>query len=562
MLTRLSIENFATVDSLDMQLGSGLTVLTGETGAGKSILFDALDLLFGARAESIVVRTGAARCQLEAEVSLQGEAAALEWLSRHELTDEDDPECLLLRRVIRADGGSKAWINGQQSTLAMLRELAEVVLDIHGQHAHQALLRAAEQRRIIDDFGGHTAALEATRQSYADWRRAEQELAKLGSAALNDPAQRELLEYQCSELNEFAPQDGEFAALNTEFLRLNRIDELQSDCAWLESKLGGEDAIEDQLGEAGRRCEKLVEAQPDLGAALEALTQARDAVVEARREIQHAADGFENDPERLAEVSSRLDQWESLARKHRCPAEELASHAAQLNDQLGAAAGDDQRRIELEKQIQGLAQTYATAAMALTAERKQAAGKLAKAVMHDLPSLGLPHARIEFALNTNSETASADGQDAVQIQVSLNPGQSLQSLAKVASGGELARISLAIAVNAHASRRVPILLFDEVDVGVGGAIATAIGEHLLTLAATNQVLCVTHQPQVAALGKQHYRVQKDVANEQTFSRLILLDHSARVDEISRMAGGREITAQTRAHAEALLGLSDSEGAKA
>ncbi len=552
MLTRLSIENFATVDALEMQLGSGLTVLTGETGAGKSILFDALDLLFGARAESMVVRTGESRCQLEAEVNLRGEADALGWLQQHELIDEDDPECLLLRRVIRADGGSKAWINGQQSTLTTLRELAEVVLDIHGQHAHQALLRAPEQRRIVDDFGGHTAALEAVRDSYQAWRAAQRELGLLGSSALNDPAQRELLEYQCAELNEFAPQTGEFASLNAEFLRLNRIDELRSDCAWLEATLGGDDAIEDQLAEAGRRCEKLVEAQPDLAAALDALTQARDAVVDARREIQHAADGFENDPERLAEVSSRLDQWESLARKHRCPPEDLAEHAATLNEQLAAAAGDDQRRIALENHIRTLVTEYQAAAARLTQARLDAAEKLAAVVARDLPSLGLPHARIQFTLTTDPATNSADGQDQVQIQVSLNPGQALQSLAKVASGGELARISLAIAVNAHATRRVPILLFDEVDVGVGGAIASAIGEHLLTLAASNQVLCVTHQPQVAAMGRQHYRVHKEVEGQQTFSRLVLLDHAARVDEISRMAGGREITAQTRAHAEALL----------
>ncbi len=555
MLTRLSIENFATVDSLEMNLGSGLTVLTGETGAGKSILFDALDLLFGARAESILVRTGAARCSLEAEVSLQGESVALGWLQRNELVDEDEPERLLLRRVIRADGGSKAWINGQQSTLAMLRELAEAVLDIHGQHAHQALLRAAEQRRIVDDFGGHDTALAQTRERFTEWRAAERELARLGSAALNDPAQRELLEYQCAELNEFAPQEGEFTALNAEFLRLNRIDELQADCAWLEAALGDDDGVEDQLGESSRRCEKLVEAQPDLIAAQESLNQAREAVREARREIQHAASGFENDPERLAEVGARLDQWESLARKHRCPAEELASHAAALNEQLAGAAGDDQRRIELEKQISDLAERYAQAASALTQARVKAGARLAKTVMQDLPSLGLPHARLEFKVSSNPESASAQGHDSVQILVSLNPGQAVQPLSKVASGGELARISLALAVNAHASRRVPILLFDEVDVGVGGAIASAIGEHLLTLAATNQVLCVTHQPQVAALGKQHYRVQKDVSGEQTYSRLVLLDHAARVDEISRMAGGREITEQTRAHARALLGNS-------
>lgn len=563
MLNRLAIEHFATVESLEIHFGPGLTVLTGETGAGKSILFDALDLLFGARADSGVVRPGAARCQLEAEVHLRADSEALTWLREHELDDPDDAQHLLLRRTLRADGGSRAWINGQQCTLSSLRELAEQVLDIHGQHAHQALLRGTEQRRIVDEFGELDDLLGTLRTAHAQWKDAGQQLAALDSAGLNDPAQRELLSYQAEELAEFAPAAHEYAELNAEFLRLNRIDELRADAAWLESLLGDDDAIEDQLSEAQRRCERLRDAQPELSSACEALGQARTAVMEARRDIQHAAESLENDPERLAVVSLRLDQWEALARKHKVPGDALAAEAERLQQVLAAAAGDDARRQALLTAREECLAIYRDAAAALSAARQQAAEQLATVVMAELPALGLPHARMQITVEPEADAApSRDGMDRVQILVSLNPGQPLAPLAKVASGGELARISLAIAVNTQMARSVPILLFDEVDVGVGGGIAAAIGDHLRQLAEHNQVLCVTHQPQVAALGAQHLRVHKQVDGERTFSRLEILDREARITELSRMAGGREITAQTRAHAQSLLDAAPRQAATA
>lgn len=552
MLTRLAIENFATIESLDLQFGPGMTVLTGETGAGKSIMFDALDLLFGSRADSAVVRAGGGRCQLVAEVKLEQQPEILHWLQDNELIDVDVPEQLLLRRVIREDGGSKAWINGQPCTLAMLRSLAEGVLDIHGQHAHQALLRPTEQRRIIDDFGALKRERDATAEAYRLWRTAERELAALQSSEVNDPALRELLEYQSAELNEFAPEKNEFAQLNEEFIKLNRVDELRAEAATLEHLLTAEGGVEDQLSSALRRCEGLSSSDAGLLNATNTLAQALEAVRDARHDIQHQADSFESDPERLAVISARLDQWEALARKHKCPADELPELCEQLNQRLLGAQGDDQQRQQLAEQIVELRSCYQSAAQALSVARKRASERLAEAVRNDLPALGLPHAQIEFAVLTDPETAGRDGQDSVQIRISMNPGQKLQPLVKAASGGELARISLAIGVNAQTNRRVPILLFDEVDVGVGGAIASAIGEHLQALAANNQLLVVTHQPQVAGLGDAHFRVSKEVRDGQTYSCITALNRAERIDELSRMAGGREITAQTRAHAEALL----------
>ena len=553
MLLRLAIRNFATVDAVALDFGAGLTVLTGETGAGKSILFDALDLLFGARADSGLVRPGAARCELEAEVTLPQESRALRWLETQDLLDPDTPRQLLLRRVLHADGGSKAWVNARQTTLAALRELAESVLDIHGQHAHQALLRGVEQRRLIDDFGGLAAPREAVRTAHAALRDCEQELAALDSAALNDSAQRELLQYQSEELQAFAPGAEEFTELNADFRRLSQADELREDCAWLLERLEGEEAIEDQLGAALRRCEALAAADPTPEDASQALLQSLEAAREARHGLQAAQDRFEGDPERLAEVSERLGAWEDLARKHRCAPAELATHAEELADTLAGAARDDARRQELEGQREALRAAYAQAATALSQARTEAGAALAAAVGERLGALGLAHARLEVEVRHEPEQCTPQGGDSVRLLVSLNPGQPLQPLAKVASGGELARISLAIAVCSRSGRRaVPVLLFDEVDVGVGGAIAEAIGEHLRMLAADNQVLCVTHQPQVAALGRAHLHVRKEVRDGATYSQIQPLDDEARVEELSRMAGGREITEQTRAHARALL----------
>lgn len=552
MLQRLAIENFATIESLDLQFGTGMTVLTGETGAGKSIMFDALDLLFGARADSSVVRTGSGRCQLQAEVRLEQQPEILQWLQDNELLDEDEPEQLLLRRVIREDGGSKAWVNGLQCTLAVLRELAESVLDIHGQHAHQALLRSNEQRRLIDEFGGLQLQRQSVASAYRSWRAAEKDLQALTSAEVNDPALRELLEYQCAELNEFAPEAGEFATLNADFVKLNRVDELRAEAGALDQLLTADGGVEDQLSSALRRCESLAEADSGLDNAVNALTQALEAVRDARHDVQHQAESFESDPERLATISNRLDQWEKLARKHKCLSDELPELATALSERLSGAENDDQRRQDLEHRITQLQSEFLVAAAELSAARKAAASKLAQAIHKDLPALGLPHAQIEFAVQTDRDSASAEGQDKVQIQISMNPGQKPQALAKAASGGELARISLAIGVNSQSNRRIPILLFDEVDVGVGGAIASAIGEHLQILARHNQLLVVTHQPQVAGLGDAHLRVRKNVRDGQTFSEIDVLTREERIDELSRMAGGREISEQTRAHAEALL----------
>ncbi|MGB1557894.1 MAG: DNA repair protein RecN, partial [Oceanococcaceae bacterium] len=372
-------------------------------------------------------------------------------------------------------------------------------------------------------------------------------------AAFSDPAQRELLEYQCAELSEFAPEAGEFENLSAEFLRLNRVDELRADCAQALELLQDEDGgVKSLLGRALRLVESLASAEPRLADAHEALEQAAAALGDARHSLQSGEERFESDPERLTEISRRLDQWENLARKHRCAAADLAEHWQSLQLRLNQAENEDGERSRLQAAIAADQQQCAERAATLSQARSAAAAELAKQTLARLPALGLEHARLELALRSDPEQLGPEGQDSVHILVSLNPGQPLQPLAKVASGGELARISLALAVSCRARAEVPILLFDEVDVGVGGAIAEAIGEHLLALAADNQVLCVTHQPQVAALGRAHLLVRKEVRDGATYSQISPLSEDARVEELSRMAGGRAITEQTRAHARALL----------
>lgn len=537
-----------------MDFGPGLTALTGETGAGKSILFDALDLLFGARADSGMVRSGCDRTELQADISLSAQSPARVWLADNGLDDPDTPDGLLVRRLIKADGGSRAWINGVKVTVSQLRELADLVLDIHGQHAHQALLRATHQRDFLDAFGQLTSQREAVKLAYRHWQGLRRERERRASEGFGDPAELDLARYQLAELEELAPAEDELERLNQDFLRLSRVDESRADCAYIAQALTADGGVEDLLGALLRRADALQESDSSLASISEQLTLAMEAAQQARRESEHAAEAMESDPETLAQISQRLELWEDLARKHRVSGGELPAHWSSLAARVQQADQDAQGLEALDAEIQAAQAAYAQAAQALSQAREQAALGLAEALGQRLPALGLPHAQLQIEVKTQESAPAVHGWNQVQFLVSMNPGQPPQPLAKVASGGELARISLAVAVSAQMAVNIPILLFDEVDVGVGGAIAEAIGEHLADLARDNQVLCVTHQPQVAALATTHIYVDKHVEQGQTFSRLRQLDLDARVDELSRMAGGRNITEQTRAHARAMLGL--------
>lgn len=562
MLNSLRITNFATVDQLSMDFGPGLTALTGETGAGKSILFDALDLLFGARADSGMVRSGSDRTELQADISLESAGPARLWLKEAGLDDPDAPDGLLVRRLIKADGGSRAWINGIKVTVAQLRELADFVLDIHGQHAHQALLRPAHQRELLDVYGQLSPQRDAVRTAYKNWQALLRERERRLQDGFADAAELDLARYQLEELEQLAPAEGELDSLHQDFLRLSRVDETRADCAYVAQALADEGGVEDLLGGLLRRADALQEADAGLAAIADQLTLAMEAAQEARRACEHAAERMESDPEALAQVSQRLERWEDLARKHRVPASALPAHWSSLAAKVEQAQGDAERLQSLDSDIEQAETAYAQAAQALSTARSTASAQLVKALLQRLPELGLPHAQLRIEVQPQTAAPAAHGWDQVRFLVSMNPGQQPQPLAKVASGGELARISLAVAVSAQSALNTPILLFDEVDVGVGGAIAQAIGEHLADLARDNQVLCVTHQPQVAALASTHVFVDKHVREGQTFSRLRQLDLEARVEELSRMSGGRQITAQTRAHARAMLGLAEASSAQA
>lgn len=545
MLRALLIRDFVIVTEAEIHFESGFTVFSGETGAGKSILIDALALTLGERADSSVLRSGAARAEISAVFDVPPELT--QWLAEQDLGGEDE---LVLRRVVDAQGRSRGYINGSAVTITQLREVGEYLVDIHGQHAHQSLLRTESQRDMVDAHGGHQSLRQQVAQAWKAWRKVEKQLALSEQDASSLLAARERLEWQLAELDRLALGAHEWEEVSTEQTRLANAQALLDGAALALGRLDeNEDSAHHQIVAALQKISQLLRHDPALQAVHESLESARISVSEAVSDLNAYLSRVELDPERLAIVDERMRNIFDLARKFKTEPEQLYSlHASLRSEQEALTASAD---IEtLRATAATLKADYQTHAKALTTARRKAALDLGKQVSKAMQTLAMEGGQFSVALSEGP--ASAQGQDNIEFLVAGHAGTSPKPLAKVASGGELARISLALSVIASRAARVPTLIFDEVDSGIGGAVAEVVGNLLRELGLRHQVLCVTHLPQVAARGQHHFQVSKQQNKGITESSISHLDTQARIEEIARMLGGIKITPTTLKHAQELL----------
>jgi DNA repair protein RecN (Recombination protein N) len=547
MLLSLAIRNFVIVDELALDFAPGYTVLTGETGAGKSILIDALQLALGERAEADVLREGASRAEVSAEFATSPAAAG--WLQENDL--QGDGDTALLRRTIEANGRSRAFINGTAVTLAQLRALGDLLLDVHGQHAHQSLLRPAAQLQLLDTHGGLGAPAQEVANAHARWRQAARALDEAQRMASAANVEQQRLHWIVDELSPLAPRPGEWSEVEAEHRRLaHGAGLLEGSQAAIDLLADAEDSALARIDAAADRLARLTDFDARLQPAVEALDGARAQVDDAARTLTRYLAGADLDQARLAEVEARVAELHAAARKFRCAPEELAPLLESSREKLAAlaAAGDLDTLRANEVRARD---DYDRAAAVLSGRRAQAAQSMAREVTRAMQDLSMAGGRFDVQLHACEPSAS--GSERVEFLVAGHAGVMPKPLAKVASGGELARISLAIAVIAATATPVATLIFDEVDAGIGGAVAETVGRLLKQLGADRQVLCVTHLPQVAARGDQHLVISKVQARDgKPVCRIELLDRKSRVDELARMLGGVQITDTTRKHAREML----------
>ncbi len=552
MLNHIRIRNFAIIDHLDLDFALGMTSLTGETGAGKSILLGALGLLLGDRADSDSVRTGSSKAEISAEFDLGQLPHVLQWLKDKELDSETD---CLLRRRLSSDGRSRAFINGSPVPLQDMRELGEMLVDIHGQHEHQSLMKPAMQRQLLDDYAGHRKQLDELKTIYKQWQTTKTEYEQLKNASNDRNDRIDLLRYQVQELDNLSLEENEYKHISDEHQRLANADRLMavSQTALQVLYESEQASIYSQLAHQASQIESISETDNQLSPVNNLLNDAIIQVEEASSALRDYLDQLESDPQRLTEIEGRFSLIHDLARKHRVEPEQLIDIHQQLVNELNNLDHADENLSLLETRSQQLAQDYLSKADALSKSRHQTAGQLNKAITEAMQTLGMSGGKFEIQINSDNKTAyTAQGFDNIEYRVSANPGQPPKALAKVASGGELARISLAIQMITAQQGRIPTLIFDEVDSGVGGGIAEIVGRHLRKLGESRQVFCVTHLPQVASQAHHHMQVSKQTQANETMTQIIPLAELQRIDEISRMLGGVEITEQTRAHAEEML----------
>ncbi|MGH8051690.1 MAG: DNA repair protein RecN [Arenimonas sp.] len=551
MLIQLVLKDFAVVSSAELSFGPGMTVVSGETGAGKSLLVDALMWLTGARAEAGIVRHGAERAELSAEFSLEDAPLAAAWLNEAELDDESTCQ---LRRVIRADGGSKAWINGRTATMSQLSELGGLLVEIHGQHEHQALLERTQQMYLLDAYAQHSSLIDPVRELAGQWNELNKKIQHLSQTG--DVTDRiQYLEHQIQELkNEsLAPEVIE------EFLAAHRRQahstSLMQGFDMALARLQGDDSfvISNSLRQLSTHLQKLAEHEPRLLEITQLLDNAEIQLDEASNSLEKLRDDLEFDPARFQELESQLARLHDLARKHRVPLNELHQRHAELQTECETLRDKDITLQDLLKSQNAILASWQQASLSLSKSRKKSAQNLGQSVTDLMRELGMPGGVFSVELEPQEiDKPLASGAERAEFLVSANPGQPPRALRKVASGGELARISLAIEVAALGLDSVPTMIFDEVDSGIGGAVAEVVGKKLRALGAERQVMCVTHLPQVAAQGHQHFQVSKSVSNGSTHSVVTALDSKTRIEELARMLGGLEISKETRANAKQML----------
>lgn len=557
MLTRLFINNFAVIDNVEISFREGLTVLTGETGAGKSILVDALGLALGGRADAAVIRTGCERAEISAEFNIKGNEALLRLLREQSIPVEEDG--LTLRRVVNAAAPSRAYVNATAAPAQLLRQAGACLVDIYGQHAHQSLLKRAEQRELLDDFGDYGAVLEQARQAFARWDEATRELGRLTRGGEEFEAQAALLRYQVEELDGLELQEDEPERLEAEHRQLANADRLlEVTQAALHDLYAGDQSLNDRLSAMKRELASLGKLDAGLANVGELLENATIQVAEAAAELRAYLEGLEQDPARLRQVEQRLELLQDAARKHRAPPGQLHQRHRELRQKLEELESARERAAELGQAQEAALAEYREAAARLGEQRRQGAAAMAAQVVKIIRSLGMPQAEFLVTVETDADAPPREkGDDQVEFLIAANPGQAPQPLRKVASGGELSRIGLAVQVSVNRDRALEAMIFDEIDAGIGGGVAEIVGRLLHGLAAGRQVFCVTHLPQVASQGDHHFQVVKVSDGRATETRVVALADAERVEEIARMAGGVTISERSREHAREMLGQGDA-----
>ena len=537
-----------------MEFSSGLTTITGETGAGKSLVLDALGLALGDRGDTDRIRNGAERAEVCASFAVDKASPATQWLADNDLDSAGD---CLLRRILTRDGRSRGYINGQPATMTQLRTLGTLLIDIHHQHEHQSLLSKEHQRTLLDEFGGHQKLLKQVGEDYTSWHQAQVRLEEIEQRADETLARKDLLTFQAQELNELDLQTGEVEAMEQEQSLLANADTILIDTHQVLDLCDGETTSDLTVLPALSRASQLLGAMeqnsPALKEALSLLDSAHIQVEEALGELQTYIGQVEPDPARLQLVEERLSTAYQLARKHKVKASELPELCEQLSAELANLSADDNDADALTERVNALAASYQSKAKKLSIARKKAARQFEQKINQQLQALAMTDASLQIALTPLANKYSPKGLESVELLISTNPGQAHRSLNKVASGGELSRVSLAIQVVAAHNSTIPVLVFDEVDVGIGGATAQTVGKLLRELGDSGQVICISHLPQVASCAHHHLLAEKQKGEKSNQSNLIALDKKARIAEIARMLGGEKITAKTRSHAEEMLG---------
>ena len=556
MLTQLTINNFAIVRQLEIELAKGMSVITGETGAGKSIAIDALGLCLGQRIETSMVREGQERAEICATFFIEPTNPAYQWLQEQELQDPDNPSDCILRRVINADGRSKAFINSTPVSASQLKEIGQYLIHINGQHASQLLLKNDYQLQLVDTFAHHHDLLVQMREDYRAWKNLQTQVKTFQQKVAENEAKKQLLQYQVEELDEFALRPNEYLELEEDQRRLSNSEKLtQLSQSALQLLSENETvSIDSMLYRATQYIDELSELDPRYASVQTMLNDALIQVQEATSEVQHLASHIEQDPMLLQEIEQRLGQALQLARKHNVKPEELVEWHQKLKAELTALLdfSESEERLLLEEKA--AFEKMQHTAKQLHESRCQAAGKLAQQVTHSIKGLAMENAEFFIEVNSDLTKVTANGADNIVFTLRSNLGQQAQPLAKVASGGELSRISLAIQVLTSDQSAIPTLIFDEVDVGISGKTASVVGKLLRQLGDKCQVLCVTHLPQVACHGHHQFNVEKFTVDDKTETKMTALSQEERVPALARLLGGSEITDLALANAQEMLDL--------
>ena len=551
MLAHLSVNNFAIVKSLQLELSKGMTTITGETGAGKSIAIDALGLCLGGRSDAGMVRQGEDKTEVSAAFLLENNLHATRWLEDNELLDGG--ECIL-RRTISKEGRSRAFINGSPVPLSQLKSLGQLLINIHGQHAHHQLMKSDYQMAMLDQYAGHLNLLKSTRNAYQAWRQADNHLKELRENSQQNQAQKQLIEYQIKELNELSIGEEEYEDIEQEHKRLSNSGELASTCQQaIELIYEGEEVNAlSILQSANHSLIQLADLDERLADLPNLLSEAIIQIEETNNELRTYLDSVDVDPGRMIYVEERFSKVMSMSRKHHVSPEELYKHHQGLLQHVEALDCSDEKLEDLASEVENQYQSFVAKSEKLHKSRTRYAKELNKLITQSMHELSMEKAQFAIEVNNTNTHPSPLGMDNVTFLVSTNPGQPMQSIAKVASGGELSRISLAIQVITAQKVDTPSLIFDEVDVGISGPTAAVVGKMLRTLGESTQVMCVTHLPQVAGCGHQQLFVAKNTKSGKTETQMHILDERQRISELARLLGGSQITESTLANAKELL----------